>query len=137
MAATVLEGKVEDTIRWTRVARVATLSPSGALHVIPVCPALHEGGLYFLTQDFTAKARNIAADSRIAIVFDEYTEVWPDLRQVLLQGRAHVVGRAGESPELTAAFQEKYVQYRDVFPIGADDIVVQVEIDRVIAPGFV
>jgi PPOX class probable F420-dependent enzyme len=48
-------------------AHVATVLPSGAPHSVPVWITLEEGRIAFFTQPGSRKARNLAADPRVAI----------------------------------------------------------------------
>ena len=48
-------------------AHVATVLPSGAPHTVPVWVTLEDGQIAFFTQPESRKARNLAADPRVAI----------------------------------------------------------------------
>jgi len=121
----------ETFVRWARVARVATISPDGMPHVVPICPALHDGKVYFATPGTTRKARNLQASPRIALAFDDYVEEWDALRGLMIQGRAKLIRRGLRWQELRDLLQEKYQQYPIVSPIVDGDVIVEVTIDRV------
>ncbi len=132
-----LEAAEEEFVRWQRVARLATIGEGGAPHNVPICPLLHDGALYFTTGADTAKVRNIQEDRRVALVFDEYTEAWDALKQVLVQGRASLIGAGDERfGRLRGLLCEKYVQFATTLPIGDSDLIVEVAIDRVVSSGL-
>ena len=122
----------ETFLRWARVARVATISPDGSPHVVPICPLLHEGRIYFATPGTTRKARNLRANPRVALTFDEYVEDWDALRGLMVQGRAKLIRRGLRWQGLRDMFNEKYQQYPMVSPIVDGDVMVEVTIDRVV-----
>jgi hypothetical protein len=64
-----------------RVARLATTTPEGRLHVVPICPAL-DGDRILISTEPTQKVRNLEADGHVGIAFDEYDEDWSKLRSV-------------------------------------------------------
>ena len=83
-------------LRSQRLARLATVSPSGWPHVVPVMYELHEN----LHLDFDAdgvKLRNLTADPRAAVVID----AMGPKRGLAIQGRCALVGteRARLTPE--------------------------------------
>src|SRR5207245_9254880 len=94
MAASKLEGEVAEFVRWARVGRLATIGPEGGPHNLPVCPVLDGDKLIVAAETRAQKVRNIEADPRVAIVFDDYVEDWTALRQVMVQGTARII-RAG------------------------------------------
>ena len=77
-----------------RVARLATVTADGRLHVVPVCPALDADRILVATEP-TQKSRNVAADPRVGVAFDEYYEDWSTLRGVSVTGSA-TIHRDGE-----------------------------------------
>ena len=130
--------KAEETfVSLARVARVATVSTDGTPHVVPICPLLHEGLLYFATGE-SRKTRNIRATSKVCIVFDEYQEDWDSLQQVLVFGAAHIIDGGSRFQELRDLFYAKFPQY----PIQADGIeeldsvIVGVEIGHISSDGL-
>ena len=48
-------------------AHVATLLPDGGPHTVPVWAGIEDGVIAFLTSPGSRKARNLAADPRVAI----------------------------------------------------------------------
>jgi len=129
--------ELQDFMRWARVARVATSGPDGEPHVVPVCPVLEGGKLYFATETGTAKVRNIRTDPRVALVFDDYTEAWGALRSVLVRGRARIIPRGPEFRKYRKLLYEKYPQYPVEAPIEeAESVIVEVTVDRVVSSGL-
>ncbi len=108
-----------------RVARLATAAPDGAPHAVPICPYFEKGLFYLGTDRETAKVRNIRANPRVALVFDDYTEDWRHLRGVLVEGEARVVaGRAFRF--VRARLYRKFPQYEAIAPLTERDAVALV-----------
>ncbi|MFB3738960.1 MAG: pyridoxamine 5'-phosphate oxidase family protein [Candidatus Velamenicoccus archaeovorus] len=123
-------------VRWARVARLATVGPDGP-HVVPVSPVLDGDIVVFATEIATAKVRNLEADPRVALVFDDYVEDWTALRQVMVTGRAELLRPGPEWERGRALLYERYRQYESEAPIGEDDtLIVRVPIERVASSGF-
>jgi PPOX class probable F420-dependent enzyme len=113
-----------DAFRAARVARLATVGPSGP-HLVPivfavvgeaVCTAVD--GKPKTTPDLR-RLRNIRADPRVTVLVDHYADDWSLLWWVRLDGRARVVD-AAEPGGLAAieALTGKYEQYRSTPPPG-------------------
>ena len=92
-----------------RVAYLATADARGAPHVVPVCFAVAESGIYITIDEkpkrVAARAlkrlRNIAENPQVALVADRYDDRdWSRLGWVMVRGRAEVL-EAG--PEHDAA----------------------------------
>ena len=83
-------------LRSQRLARVATVGPSGWPHVMPVIFALDDEGRFEFDAD-GVKLRNLMAEPRVALVVDAFGPK----RGVAVQGRAGVIGheRARLEPE--------------------------------------
>lgn len=119
-----------------RVARFATLTASGAPHLVPVCFAL-DGDVVYHAVDHKPKAtRRLArlahldADPRATLLADRYDDAdWSALWWVRADGRARVLEDAG-APEAAHALDllaERYAQYRDHRPAGP---VVALDVER-------
>lgn len=131
-----IDARVAHFLRHARVARMATTGADGAPHVVPVCPVLDRGRVYVATAGGSRKVRNLEADPRVAIVFDDYVEDWNALRQVMIRGRARLLRRGLRWNELRELFYEKFHQYPEVAPIVHGDVIVEVAIDEVVTSGF-
>jgi PPOX class probable F420-dependent enzyme len=119
-----------------RVARLATTTPEGRLHVVPICPAL-DGDRILISTEPTQKVRNLEADGHVGIAFDEYDEDWSKLRSVTANGRA-TIHRDGpvwdRGRELLYA---KFPQYAGDAPIEpGQTLMLEVELDWVSTVGF-
>jgi PPOX class probable F420-dependent enzyme len=65
-------------------AHVATVLPSGAPHSVPVWVTLEDGRIAFFTQPQSRKARNLAADPRVAISIVDHEQPY---RMAQVRGR--------------------------------------------------
>jgi PPOX class probable F420-dependent enzyme len=65
-------------------AHVATVLPSGAPHSVPVWVTLEDGRIAFFTQPDSRKARNLAADPRVAISIVDHEQPY---RMAQVRGR--------------------------------------------------
>jgi len=74
-------------LRSQRVARLATVGPSGWPHVVPVMYALGEDGAFEFDVD-GVKLRNLGHEMRAALVVD----AMEPKRGVTIQGRAELIG---------------------------------------------
>ncbi|MDT0300798.1 TIGR03668 family PPOX class F420-dependent oxidoreductase [Streptomonospora wellingtoniae] len=129
-----------------RVARLATVDADGLPHLVPVTFALIAGGegdadtVAFAVDDKPKRTTslrrlaNIAADPRVCLLADEYSDDWSGLWWVRADGLARIVDPGTDSqnapPEHRTAvrrLQERYAQYRDAPPAGP---VVLIEVTR-------
>jgi pyridoxamine 5'-phosphate oxidase family protein len=76
-------------LRLQRIARLATVGPTGWPHVVPVMYALTDAGAFEFDVD-GVKLRNLTAEPRAAIVID----AMGPKRGVTVQGRAVLIGPA-------------------------------------------
>ncbi len=117
------------------VGRLATVSPSGAPHIVPITFALrvddrrsHE--LCFAVDHKPksttelARLRNLRHEPRVAILADAYDDDWSRLWWVRADGIARELPVDDRGPALDA-LAVKYGQYRDVKPDGPV-VVVQI-----------
>jgi PPOX class probable F420-dependent enzyme len=107
------------------VARLATVRPDGAPHIVPVCFAVAAGTIYTAvdgkpkrTPDL-ARLANIAAEPRVALLADHYDDDWTRLWWVRVDGTARRVTDAGERERALAALRTAYRQYAETPPRGA------------------
>lgn len=104
-----------------RVGHLATAAADGAPHVIPVCYALHDTGLYFVADAKPKRGparallrlRNLRANPRAAFVVDHWDEDWRRLAWVLVRGPAREVD-AAEHATAIARLRDRYRQYRSM-----------------------
>jgi PPOX class probable F420-dependent enzyme len=106
------------------VARLSTVRPDGAPHVVPIVFAL-VGETAFSAVDAKPKRSrdlqrlaNVRADPRCALLVDHYEDDWRRLWWVRADGIGKVVAApAGEHPGIQALV-ERFPQYRDEPPSG-------------------
>ena len=103
-----------------RVARLATVDPSGRPHVVPISFALDGDTLYTAVDEKPKRTRelqrlrNIKANPQVEVLIDHYEDDWSRLWWVRLRGTAQIVDDR-RAMELLAA---KYPQYRERIPAG-------------------
>ncbi len=110
----------EERLAQARVGRLATVTPEGLPHVVPVCFAL-AGGTIYTAVDHKPKATralarldNVRATGRASLLVDHYEEDWSLLWWVRVDGTAAVI----ESEAAIDALAAKYEQYREARPAG-------------------
>jgi PPOX class probable F420-dependent enzyme len=100
-----------------RVARLGTINPAGAPHLVPVCYAIHDSTLWIPVDEkpksttALARLRNIERDRRVSLLFDRYDDDWTRLAWVRVDGSARVLEAGHESPGALAALRSRYSQY--------------------------
>ena len=118
-----------------RSARLATLKPDGAPHLVPICFALLGDTVLSVvdgkpkrSQDLQRLA-NVEADPRVALLADHYEDAdWGRLWWVRAEGRARVLGPGTpEAVDAVARLATRYVQYRADPPTGP---VLAIEVER-------
>ena len=101
-----------------RVGRLATVDATGLPHVIPVCFVCAENNIY-ITVDEKPKTsapktlkrlRNIAENTNVAMVVDEYDEDWSRLAWVLLRGHAEILTTGNEHTLAQELLRGRYPQ---------------------------
>ena len=114
-----------DLIAGARVARLATVRPDGAPHLVPVTFALVDDDRVVTAVDAKPKTTqhlqrlaNIEAEPRVGLLVDHYDEDWQQLWWVRLDGTARVVRDEPERGGMIDALLVKYAQYADAPPTG-------------------
>ena len=131
-----LKKSVAEMIQWERVCRVATAGKSGMPHLVPVCHVLHNGKIYFASGDDGRKMKNLADNPRVTVTVDSYSDVWPALRGVMVQGTAKLIERGPRFRRIRALLYKKYPQYpREAALSESDSVVVEVTPVRVFSWG--
>lgn len=105
-----------------RVARLATADRSGVPHAIPLCYARIDDRLYFVCDEKPKRLgptrlkrlANIAANPRVALLVDDYSDDWTRLAYLLLHLDAAVVTDTGEYAAALAALRARYAPYREM-----------------------
>ena len=113
---------MDDRVRQARVARLATVRPDGAPHVVPVTFAVVDATTVVTAVDGKPKRtrdlqrlRNLAADPRVSLLVDGWSEDWSALWWVRLDGTATVLD---EHAGARQALVTKYAQYAAAPPAG-------------------
>ena len=113
-----------------RVARLATVTATGAPHLVPVVFALVGDTVWTGVDAKPKRSRmlqrlaNIAANPRVSLLVDHYEEDWSQLWWVRADGMAQVF--AERTAEGEVALAAKYPQYRDL-PLPGPFIQVAVD----------
>lgn len=132
-----LTKRVAAFIRWERVCRVATVGERGVPHLVPVCHVLADGKVYFGSAHDARKIRNLAANPRLALTVDRYSDDWSALAGVAVQGRARLIPKGPRFRRVRALLYAKYPQYLGEAALDeTDSVIVEVTPDRVFAWGL-
>ena len=115
------------------VARLATVGPDGAPHIVPITFAF-DGDMIVTAVDGKPKLgtplrrfRNVAANPRVALLVDAYEADWTRLWWARADGRAVVLADDAELERALAALRERYPQYATVALTGP---AMSIEVDR-------
>ena len=115
-----------------RLGRLATVSPDGRPHLVPIVFALTASGLVSAVDDkpkrTTALRRlaNIAANPAVSVLVDDYDEDWTRLWWARADGQAQVRAASAASDAISA-LTARYPQYRQHPPTGP---VIVIEVSR-------
>ena len=112
---------IQAKLKQTRVARLATLDPEDAPHIVPVC-FVYDGRIFYSAVDLKpkrvaperlARLRHIRAASQVALLIDEYDEDWSQLWYILVRGKAKLISTSAHMERAKAMRQlkAKYPQY--------------------------
>jgi hypothetical protein len=116
---------------------LATVLPDGSPHVATVCPALDVDRVVIATDVPSQKASNVRGDPHVAVVFDEYSEDWDGLRQIVLFGRALLLESGPEFRRHRGLLYEKFRQYEATAPIEEGSaVIIEIHADRVSVTGI-
>ena len=115
------------------VARLATVSDTGAPHIVPIAFAV-DGDRIVSAVDAKPKTsrslrrlRNIRANPRVAVLADHYDDVWTRLWWVRADGRAVIIEDPALIAEPLRLLARRYAQYRDDPPAGP---VISILVER-------
>ena len=109
-----------DLVEELRVARLATVTPAGAPHLVAVCYAVIDKRFVIAIDEKPksgrqlARLRNIEHERRVSLLFDRYDEEWTNLAWVRIDGEASVLNDGNEWPEALAALRTRYPQYESM-----------------------
>ncbi|MDQ3836562.1 MAG: TIGR03668 family PPOX class F420-dependent oxidoreductase [Thermoproteota archaeon] len=120
-----ISSAVKKFIEKARVARLATVDSRSIPHLVPVV-FVFDGFDFFIPIDEKRKTikpaklkmiRNIQQNPNVALLVDKYSEEWPELAFVMIQGRASIANKTDENIEVRKAYKmltTKYIQYQRV-----------------------
>ena len=132
-----LKKPLERLFERERVCRVATAGLRGMPHLVPVCRVVAEGKIYFASSNDGRKALNLAANPRIAVTIDLYSDDWTHVKGVMVQGRARLHASGPRFRKIRALLYRKYPQYpREAALDESDSVVVEVTPTRVFTWGL-
>lgn len=124
-----------ELLQTARVARLATVDVHGQPHVLPIV-FVWDGWRLFTPLDGKPKrvdwhrlgrVRNLAANDRVAVVVDHYSEDWNRLAWVQLRGRAELLTAGEAYDRALELLRHKYPQYAGLPLEGRPVIQVLVE----------
>jgi PPOX class probable F420-dependent enzyme len=117
-----------------RVGRLATVTPEGRPHVVPITFVLDGDAIYFAvdskpkrTRDLQ-RLRNIASHPQVSVLVDHFEDDWSRLWWVRADGTAKVLEKGAEADRALDLLASRYAQYRQARPAGP---VVAIAIDRI------
>ena len=124
-------------VRAAPVARLATVTPDGRPHLVPVCFALLATGDREVIVSGTdekpkrslslQRLRNLRANPAAALIVDHYEDDWTRVWWVRVDGRGRVLDDGPERDAAIDALREKYVQYEQV---GLPGAVLVIDVER-------
>jgi PPOX class probable F420-dependent enzyme len=110
----------EERLALARIGRLATVTPAGRPHIVPVCFVLSGGRIYNAvdgkpkhTREL-ARLENVRATGRASLLVDHYEEDWSAIWWVRVDGVAQVI----DSEAAIDALALKYHQYERERPAG-------------------
>jgi PPOX class probable F420-dependent enzyme len=120
--------------RWfaqARVARLATLTPDGRPHLVPIVFAVRGDTVYSAVDakpkrtTSLARLRNVAAHPLAAVLADHYEEDWSALWWVRGDGRTRIIEPdLPEAVDAAGRLRERYPQQR------VTGVVLALEVER-------
>jgi PPOX class probable F420-dependent enzyme len=125
-------GRMRELVAGARVARLATLTPDGRLHLVPISFVLEGDTLFSAVDEKPKRSRrlqrlaNVRANPEVAVLVDHYDEDWSRLWWVRLRGTGRIVEDGPELEAALALLADKYGQYR-VQPPGGPVLAIAVE----------
>lgn len=128
------DSRLRDRFAGARVARLATVGPGGAPHIVPITFALVGDAIVHAVDHKPKRTRalrrlaNIAANPAVSVLADHYGEDWGALWWVRADGRARIVEADDrEGAAAIDALVARYDQYRQARPAGP---VIVVDVER-------
>jgi PPOX class probable F420-dependent enzyme len=127
-------GEFDPKVRFTQspVARLATITPDGMPHLVPVVFAVGADEVVYTAVDAKPKTTrrlrrlaNIESNPQVSLLVDHYTDDWTQLWWVRVDGVA-AIHRDGEAMRIGyRLLRAKYAQYQSV-PLNGPVIAITV-----------
>ncbi len=121
-----------DRFAAAKVARLATVTPDGPPHLVPIVFAVAESTVYTAvdgkpkTTQSLRRLANIEANPRVSILVDHYDDDWSQLWWVRADGIAEIHHDGSVCERGYEVLRAKYPQYQYV-PLDGAVIAVQVD----------
>jgi PPOX class probable F420-dependent enzyme len=116
--------RMRELVQAARVARLATLTPDGRLHLVPISFALGGDTLYSAVDEKPKRSRrlqrlaNVRANPEVAVLVDHYDDDWSRLWWVRLRGTGRIIEHGRELETALSLLADKYEQYGSQPPGG-------------------
>jgi PPOX class probable F420-dependent enzyme len=102
-----------------RVGHLATAGADGAPHVVPVCFATDDAGIYFVADEkpkrrparVLRRLANLRANPRAALIVDDYADDWTRLAWLLVRGPARFLDERTAHAAALRLLRARYPQY--------------------------
>lgn len=119
----------------TRTGKIATVRDDGSPHVVPIWFVIDEGDIVFTTWHESVKLKNLASNSRAALVADLEE---PPYAFVAVEGRVSVSDDLAELKDYATRIGARYMGEERAEEFGErngvpGEVVVRLHIDKVIA----
>jgi PPOX class probable F420-dependent enzyme len=111
-------------VQEARLGHLATVTPGGRPHVVPICFVLVGSRIYSAVDEKKKQTRrlqrlaNVRANGAGSVLVDHWAEDWSRLWWVRMDGRAQVLPEGEETDAALNRLVEKYEQYRRHPPPG-------------------
>ena len=118
------EAEMRRRLGETRIARLATVGPLGAPHIVPITFVLTGDEIFFAVDHKPKRTtnlqrlRNIAANPVVAVLVDHYEEDWTRLWWVRADGAARVLEAGAAAERAIDSLAGRYPQYAASRPGG-------------------
>lgn len=126
--------ELDELMASQRTCRVATVSPGGEPHVVPLWFVWMDGTLYFNNLNRSRRTRDIESGSRVAVCVDA-GEQYGELNGAVFYGRLEEAATDPRSADARRAFGAKYFGGIDV-PQTRSHTWLRMKPDRVVSWDF-
>lgn len=125
--------ELDDLLGKTRECHVATVSPDGKPHVVPLWFAWHDGAVWLNSLIKSRRTRDIRAGSPASVCVDD-GESYGELRGAVLEGRFEEVTDESTLERVREVFGAKY--WGGTIPAVRSHVWVRLAADRVASWDF-